>query len=244
MHLQLWFQAVAIIDMVIHHFWLHNQCSTIKMLSAKSYIIRVNYACLKLWSFCNALVGQRNWESLLYREDVTLLHAPAFHFCWCLFSSHCTFKTNIIVTHMGLQMWRYTHTYAQLANDTWIHASVHLMGGSIFLCVIKCRLQLKFSSFLGRCQHHFCGHSGVSWGLLWSLSLITACAHRYTQSDCEGFIAQTNGAKHEPINYFLSPHPAVVTIPWYHPLHITSLLSTTHILHISSFPPCCIKHQP
>lgn len=46
MHLQLCFQAVAIMDKVIHHFWLHNQ-SIIKMLSAKSFIIRVNDVCLK-----------------------------------------------------------------------------------------------------------------------------------------------------------------------------------------------------
>lgn len=49
MRLQLWFQAVAIMDMVIiHHCWRRNQRSIIKMLSAKSFITRVNGAYLRL----------------------------------------------------------------------------------------------------------------------------------------------------------------------------------------------------
>lgn len=48
MHLWLCLQAVAIMDKVIYHCWLHNQ-SIIKMLSAKSFIIRVNDVCLKFW---------------------------------------------------------------------------------------------------------------------------------------------------------------------------------------------------
>lgn len=47
MHLQLYFQAVAIMDKEIRHSWLHNRSSIIKILSAKSFIIRVNNVLLK-----------------------------------------------------------------------------------------------------------------------------------------------------------------------------------------------------
>lgn len=53
---------------------------------------------------------------------------------------------------------------------------VYISWVDTFLCLIKCRLQLKLSLFSEHCQHHSPGLSSVSWGLLWrhSLSLITA----------------------------------------------------------------------
>lgn len=120
-----------------------------------------------------------------------------------------TSKTNILLYIWDHKFWdkhthmpKWPHNWNVVtsccprsrASEARTHANVHLMGGYILLCLIKCRLQLKLSPFLGHCQRHSPGLSGVSWGLLScrSLSLITACAHIYTQSDCISLISYGN----------------------------------------------------
>lgn len=150
---------------------------------------------------------------------------------------------------MGLQIVRYTHTHKpkwphnwssvtshylrSKANETQAHASVHLMGGYIPV-FNKVQAPAEAFSILG----------ALSTSLPWTLQCLMrvtlkpqplpyySIVHICVQSDC---------INHMPINYFLSPHPALVAIAWYHPLHITSLVSTTHILHVSSLPPCHIS---
>lgn len=109
----------------------------------------------------------------------------------------------------------------------WIHSPVFN----------KMQASTEAFSILGALSRSLPWISGASWGLLWrlSLSFITARAHIYTQNDTVNLISQGNEAKHAK-NYFLSPHSTLVAVPWYHSLHITSLPSTTHILHVSPFP--------
>lgn len=249
MHLQLCFQAVAIMDEVIHHFWLHNQ-SIIKMLSAKSFIIRVNDVCLKFWRLqCSG--GPKKLGIIALQRRCCSITYTSISFLLML-----TFQSLVFLK----QTFCYTYGIANFAIKTYPQVAAQLkfsnkllpekqIKGSLDTC--KCtshgwihspvfnKMQASTEAFsiLGALSGSLPWISGASWGLLWrlSLSLITACAHIYTQNDTVSLVSQGNEAK-QAKNYFLSPHPTLVAVPLYHPLHITSLLFTTHILHVSPFP--------
>lgn len=193
MHLWLCSQAVAIMDKVIHHCWLHNQ-SIIKMLSAKSFIIRLNDVCLK---FCRLQCsgGPKKLGIIALQRRCCFITYTSISFLLMLTFQSLVFLKQTFCYAYGIANFE-IHTYPQVAAqlkfsnkllpekqikgslDTckctshgWIHSP----------CLIKYRLQQRLSPFLGHCQDHSPGslapHEGYSEG---SASPLLQHVHTYT----------------------------------------------------------------
>lgn len=252
MHLQLCFQAVAIMDKVIHHCWLHNQSSIIKMLSAKSFIIRVNDVCLKFWRLQCSGGPKKLGIIALQRRCCSITYTSISFLLTLAFQSLVFLKQTFCYTY-GIANFE-IYTYAQVAAPMKFSNKLlpeKQSKGSLDSC--KCtshgrihspvfnKMQASAEAFsvLGALSRSLPWISGASWGLLWSLSLslITACAYIYTQSDTVSLCFPGNEAKHAK-NYFLSPHSP-------NPCGYTMTSPSPHYLSPIHHPhPSCLPISP